>query len=954
MPARTIEVRIQGEDQAGAAFKSLQSHVAQTQGFLERFTSSLGSIPAKLATFGLAVQGLQSLGAVLKPLTGIIAAASDMNESVSKAQTVFGDSYDAIAKFAQNSAQSMGLSTQATTEMAGTFGNLFTSMGLGRKPAADLSMSVLTLGSDLASFNNIPVADALEKLRAGLVGETEPLRSMGVNITAAAVTARVLAMGLDTSTDAALAAAQVQARYALILEQTKNAQGDFARTSTGMANAQRIISASFQNLRMILGQELLPVIAPLISTFATALPAALIAARPMISGLGQALRTLVTGAVGAVTKLIGVVTALRTYLSAGNTRDVMREWFGNAGPIIDNVVRKIESLVGFFRLLATNARDTRGVLYGLASVLDTIYMAVSGAADAVFPFSDALKLIKVNATDARGPLYSIAGAIDTVFGLLTGTSGTSLGTPFASLLGFIKGIDFGPIIAGALRLYDAFKSFSILDNIIAFIKGFSTGGLEGGFKAVGTNVTDAFKTIEGTIGPVFTSILDFIGTQGPAVVAALQKWIPAFVAWAQALGMQAGTFLAPIITGVVTWIGSQVTALASAFTPWINAFFAWLPGAIGQLVEQLPGQFDQFLTALESGDLLPSLGTWTEQFLAWVVEVGPQVVVALPAILLAITLWVARMAGVLGEHIILHWIPAFVGWVVAKGVPLLTEALANLYEAMRAWVAGVAPQLLPLFDALAKGFVQWIVDLSPAIDLALITVFDSLVKWITDTAVSVGPSLVTLANTFVNWVTETVIPGLAIALAKVTSNLLAWIGATAKSIGTGAAAMGQQLVAGFVNGLAKLGKVVTEKLLAELRSINIDLGWIKISGGSISFNFPTIVGSGTSAPGAAPGVVPTPGEPTPTSSAESVGVPAISPIARMGALVVPQPMGVPGVTPINAPVFGAAAATGGTGAGITIIFQQPVYGMADFEDAVVGAVDTARRRGRAVWAVRVP
>ena len=122
-----------------------------------------------------------------------------------------------------------------------------------------MSTSVVELAGDLASFNNVSPQEALEALRSGLVGETEPLRRFGVNINDAALKAQALKDGLIKSTKEGLTPAQkAQAAYSLIMEQTKTAQGDFARTSDGMANKTRIASAQFKDAAASLGNDLLP------------------------------------------------------------------------------------------------------------------------------------------------------------------------------------------------------------------------------------------------------------------------------------------------------------------------------------------------------------------------------------------------------------------------------------------------------------------------------------------------------------------------------------------------------------------------------------------------------------------------------------------------------------------------------------------------------------------------
>ena len=186
-------------------------------------------------------------------------AASDLAETMNKVDVVFGDSAASVKAFGEDAADSMGMSTRTALEAAGTFGNLFTSMGIGVEVSADMSTSLLTLAADLASFNNIDPTVALEKLRAGLVGEVEPLRTLGVNLSAAAVEVKALEMGLVSEGETLTAAAKAQASYALILEQTTNAQGDFARTADGLANSTRIMRARIEDAAAEMGENLLPI-----------------------------------------------------------------------------------------------------------------------------------------------------------------------------------------------------------------------------------------------------------------------------------------------------------------------------------------------------------------------------------------------------------------------------------------------------------------------------------------------------------------------------------------------------------------------------------------------------------------------------------------------------------------------------------------------------------------------
>jgi len=229
-------------------------------------TQTLGSRITSFATKATIGIGAVSAGAfALK--TAFVDAASDLNEAQSKANVTFGESSSVISDFASDSAQAFGVSKRAAFEYTATLGNILQASGLTKDASADMSVELTQLAADMASFNNLDFDVALDKIRAGLVGEAEPLRSVGVLLSEAAVQAKAYASGIAQQGAKLTDAQKVQARYQIILEQTTNSQGDFARTSEGVANQQRILAARMEDLRAEIGQKLLPVTAELFSLF---------------------------------------------------------------------------------------------------------------------------------------------------------------------------------------------------------------------------------------------------------------------------------------------------------------------------------------------------------------------------------------------------------------------------------------------------------------------------------------------------------------------------------------------------------------------------------------------------------------------------------------------------------------------------------------------------------------
>ena len=188
-------------------------------------------------------------------------AASNMNESVSKSAVVFGKGQTAVLKFASTAATSLGLSRQEAIETTATFGNFFSAMGIGTPKAQAMSIRLVQLSADLASFNNQNPTEVLESLRSGLAGEVEPLRKFGIDLNDAALKAEAARLKLGAIGPTLTAGQKAQAAYSLILKQTTTAQGDFARTAGGAANQQRSLTAHFRDFQASVGKTFLPVMA---------------------------------------------------------------------------------------------------------------------------------------------------------------------------------------------------------------------------------------------------------------------------------------------------------------------------------------------------------------------------------------------------------------------------------------------------------------------------------------------------------------------------------------------------------------------------------------------------------------------------------------------------------------------------------------------------------------------
>ncbi len=239
-----------------------------------RHMSKIGQNVRKMAKVVVAAVAVAAVAFAAFALSAVN-AASDLDEAVNKASETFGRHVVIVEEFAATSANAFGISERAANDYASQLGVILTASGFAQDAAAGMSVDLVKLSADMASFNNIPIDVALQKIRAGLVGEAEPLRQVGVLLSETAVKTEAYASGIAALDSVLTDAQKVQARYNIIQAQTATQQGDFARTADGLANAQRRVGAIWEDMRAQLGERFLPVAQQVMSTLAEKMPAAL-------------------------------------------------------------------------------------------------------------------------------------------------------------------------------------------------------------------------------------------------------------------------------------------------------------------------------------------------------------------------------------------------------------------------------------------------------------------------------------------------------------------------------------------------------------------------------------------------------------------------------------------------------------------------------------------------------
>lgn len=198
---------------------------------------------------------------LISGLKQVITLSSDAEETASKFGTVFKDALNDANVATKELVENYGLSSNASKKLLSDTGDLLSGFGFTGKAALDLSSEVQKLAVDLASFTNFSggAEGASQALTKALLGERESVKSLGIAILEADVQAEILRQRQEGVTFASERQAKAYATLAIAQRQSKNAIGDFARTSDQLANRQRILAGRLEDSAIAFGKRFLPV-----------------------------------------------------------------------------------------------------------------------------------------------------------------------------------------------------------------------------------------------------------------------------------------------------------------------------------------------------------------------------------------------------------------------------------------------------------------------------------------------------------------------------------------------------------------------------------------------------------------------------------------------------------------------------------------------------------------------
>lgn len=256
-------------------FSAFPSKIQRMISGLDKYTSSTKKANTGTTKLGGALGILSNKFSGIALNTGVAAVSArklaevfhfgvkqsmDFVENLNLFNVTMGESAQSAYDFGEKISGLLGIDLSAFLRYQGVFQAITTGFGVVSDKADLMSKNLTQLTYDLSSFYNISIETAAEKLQSGLAGELEPLRRLGFALDEASLQQVAYNHGVNQSIRTMTQAQKSQIRYIAIMEQSKNAQGDMARTLIAPANALRVLKQSLVSCARAFGNIFIPAI----------------------------------------------------------------------------------------------------------------------------------------------------------------------------------------------------------------------------------------------------------------------------------------------------------------------------------------------------------------------------------------------------------------------------------------------------------------------------------------------------------------------------------------------------------------------------------------------------------------------------------------------------------------------------------------------------------------------
>lgn len=241
----------------------LQDEATKTGGILDSaFGHALGDILS-----GITEAAIETAFSFAQEGVGI---ASSMEALETRLSMTFGNSSAYIQSWAKTAKASFGMGQVSAITYAAELGDALKRTGASEAELAVMSTKLAGVAADLGAFYNRDAADAIEAIMSAFRGEADPIEKFALNMNESSMAAYAVSKGLieaEKGWSKLSDAEKVMARYSYIMDATADKQGFFADNSDKFNMQLAAMEANLEQLKLTMGEALLPVLNELVTWF---------------------------------------------------------------------------------------------------------------------------------------------------------------------------------------------------------------------------------------------------------------------------------------------------------------------------------------------------------------------------------------------------------------------------------------------------------------------------------------------------------------------------------------------------------------------------------------------------------------------------------------------------------------------------------------------------------------
>lgn len=316
-------------------------------------SNSIGSAFGKLAKFaGFAILGKKLLDVGMYSTQTALEVSAAMNQI----KRQMGESSQSFLKWVNDNANAMNMGVGEATNYGAVYSNLFSGFIKDTNKLSAYTAKMLQTSAVVAEGSGRTITDVMERIRSGLLGNTEAIEDLGINVNVAMIESteafKKFANGqswqqLDYQT-------QQQIRLMAILEQ---ATAKYGNTLSNSVNGRiSLFKSLMKDAALNLGNSMLPIInaiMPVLNSFAMVLKNVTAKLAEFIALMFNKKATVKDGVGGAV----------------GDMGNAMKDAAGGAGDLADAVDDAGDSAGGLADNLGDSAKNAKKAAKELLGLL---------------------------------------------------------------------------------------------------------------------------------------------------------------------------------------------------------------------------------------------------------------------------------------------------------------------------------------------------------------------------------------------------------------------------------------------------------------------------------------------------------------------------------------------------------------------------------------------------------